>query len=108
MEFLNRCNGYTIGGIRFSQQSIDLIKQLHAELMPQFYQEYRKQFADSHGSDYERGGRFTCPVSIYLRIASACTEEEFKTDPKAWVWDALRNCAGADYWYAYEKDWGQP
>ena len=55
---------------------------------------------------YYTSVRFNDDETVLGRIRSAVTDEaEFQTNPKAWIMDALRDCASADHWYTFEKEW---
>jgi hypothetical protein len=59
------------------------------------------------GRDYHLGLRFLDDNTVLARIESAiASEAEFLADPYAWCLDALRDCASADHWYTFEKDYG--
>lgn len=55
--------------------------------------------------EYHFGSRFYADDTVMFRIKSVASESEFMLDPYAWIMDGLRDCAGADHWYAFEKDW---
>lgn len=55
--------------------------------------------------DFEFGNRYYDNETVLDRIESAATEYEFLENPDGWVMDALRDCASADHWYTYEKQY---
>ena len=55
--------------------------------------------------DYEMGIRFGSDERAIASVTRVATDEEILEDPLAWAFDALRDAASADYWYAYEKQW---
>lgn len=104
MNFLNRCNGYDL-----SPRMTTTTRQVLDQVLPEAREAFRA-FASSdlgRAGRYELGYRFDSNDTVERRITSAIeAEAEFLADPRAWALDALRDCAEADHWYTYEKDWG--
>lgn len=100
--FLRRCNGY-----KFNpeiQLSYVEDTETFKKLLPHCREVIKTILNDS---EYHFGMRFNEDVTVMIRIESALKDvKEFKANPEAWIMDALRDCAGADHWYEYEKDWG--
>jgi hypothetical protein len=92
------CNGFKSPRDRFSTRAVALI----IELLPAL----RRSFQPVEGRQ-EIGVRCRDVDTITARIESATTELEFLAEPTAWVLAALDDCASADYYYTYEKDYGQ-
>ncbi len=107
ISFLNVCNGYQYGVPKPSP----VLKATMDTLLPQARERFlawRRQLDRSKAWDYhfQMGFRFDDNNAVLLRILSAASEEEVLKDPMAWALDGLRECAMADHWYEYEKDWG--
>lgn len=102
MKFLNRCNGYQLG-VKMSAES----RAKLAEILPGAREAFQEYVGDDTGpgGNYEFGHRFLDDVCVEERIATAAGAGEFMADPMAWALDGLRDCAGADHWYTYEKKW---
>jgi hypothetical protein len=101
MNFICKCNGYGIQ--RLSDDSWLALEMVIDDCRKQFL-----AWLDSDSklaSQYLPGTRFNSNRDVGSRIAHATTDAEFQTSPVPWVLDALRDCAGADYWYTYEKQW---
>ena len=119
MKFLNRCNGYQFGLPRFNaveQAAFDaVIKGCRAEFKEivsgrpasERFGFDRSKGYRFEGNDYCFDYRFDGDLWVEQRISAACTEDEFLSNPRAWVLDALRDCAASDYYYLYEKDYGE-
>lgn len=97
--FFNRCNGSRTPVIPFSENACVLATNL--------IEFSRKNFKTLSLSEdrYYLGTRFYSNDTVLRRIESAATEYEFYEDPEGWLMDALRDCAGADHWYTYEKSY---
>jgi hypothetical protein len=102
---------------------IDLSKVADPIIQPSEYPNYdtaineaRIEFLKDHPSkewgrsgEYYPGVRFNSNRDVLIRIVSACpTREFFEGNKTAWIEAGLRECASADHWYQYEKDWGVP
>lgn len=74
----------------------------------------RLKFVKDHPSSewgnagiYYPGTRFKSNRDVMVRIVSACpTRDYFEGNRTAWIVAGLDQCAQADHWYQYEKDWG--
>lgn len=100
MEFLNRCNGSHSKAIP-ATITMTVMFECHIN---QARHEFRELNLDPER--YYTSVRFNDDRVVLDRIRSAVTDEaEFQADPKAWIMDALRDCAGADHWYTFEKEW---
>jgi hypothetical protein len=94
---MTTCNGFSSERNKFSTQSVALITELLPDLRQAFNPIDGKQCI---------GHRCNSVSSITARIESATSEREFLTEPTAWILAALDDCASADYYYTYEKDYG--
>jgi hypothetical protein len=101
--FLMRCNGYKTGvermgdaELRIFNGVIDSAREHFRSLLPELR---------AAGERLETFERFHNDDRVRHRIESACACAEFVADPYPWVMDALRDCAEADHWYMYEKEW---
>jgi hypothetical protein len=117
MDFLNRCNGSHSPKPRLSEAAFKVFCAHKEKARKDFLflaaecKAKRNCYGDYpftyEGRDYYLGYRFLDDNTVMDRIESAITDEaEFLANPYAWCLDALRDCAGADHWYTFEKDWG--
>jgi hypothetical protein len=97
-----KCNGYSSNAYEYSHTAKQQAFELFNELRPILRQELKKRFS----VDLHAGRRFENNDSVSLRLFSAATEQDFLENPRQWAWAALEECAEADHWYTYEKDWG--
>lgn len=103
-KFLGRCNGYKGMLTPSTQAGVDVFAEVIDECRAQFESDFHNDFG--YYGKYETGPRFRDNAMVMARIWSAVVDDsEFLARPRAWVMDALRDCAEADHWYAYEKDW---
>lgn len=102
MNFLGRCNGYKTLTPAFSNVAVEKVVDCLPEARLMMLGYFKEK---EHELRLEAGHRFHSDQSVVERIASVATEQEFMAQPMDWVVDALRDCAGADYWYTYEKQW---
>lgn len=101
IKFLGIVNGYNFRDFRLSPESRAKFDEVIAVLRP-FARNLFKQ--DRNRFEFDR--RFADNEAVILRLESALRDDaEFLAQPEAWVLDALRCCAEADYWYCYEKQW---
>lgn len=106
LQFKNRCNGYRLDS---PSLSVDALLTLSA-ILPEARREFEAFLAATseagrHG-EYHLGTRYGSDDMVRRRIESAIrSEEEFLADPLGWALDGLRECASADHWYTYEKQW---
>lgn len=64
----------------------------------------RKDFLES--TSYScLGMRFHNDKNVILRIESVTNEEEFWDNHAEWIQAGLKDCASADHWYTFEKNW---
>jgi hypothetical protein len=78
--------------------------------------EARVQFIKDHpnkewgsAGEFYAGMRFKSNDDVLIRIVSACpTRDHFEGNKSQWIKAGLAECASADHWYQYEKDWGVP
>lgn len=112
MQFLNRCNGTSTKRLRLSSAAMRVYFEHKDKARADFRAlaekcgEGRRGFTFD-GSDYYFGYRFLDDNAVLGRMESVLkSEAEFLADPYAWCLDALRDCASADHWYRFEKDWG--
>lgn len=55
--------------------------------------------------DALRGVRFNSDDSVFVRLESQVTEEEFMIQPRSSLFEVLIDAARADSWYENEKDY---
>lgn len=58
------------------------------------------------GREVLRGHRFNDDDSMLWRLESGATEAEFFANPLPLVMEALQRAAESDWYYTYEKDYG--
>ncbi len=99
-----KCNGYSIPG----NFELALGPIIQNEINRQ-----RESFLDLNKSEFGQAGkyfngyRFRDNHTIGRRIESACPNlQHFEENHSAWINAALDDCAQADHWYEFEKDWG--
>ena len=103
MEFLNRCNGISSDRIVLSGEALTIFSME----LPFARSEFMTYMPNGRDTGYILGCRFYDDQTVLARITSRLKDEaEFLADSKAWCLDALRDCASADHWYTYEKDYG--
>lgn len=101
MSYQHCCNGYLIGVPRLSESAILVFRRTIDEARVHF-----QRSPPRDGGNYLIGHRYLGDKSVMGRIESAIgSESEFLASPLVWCLDALRDCAGADHWYTYEKEW---
>lgn len=100
-----KCNGYSLPHTRFSDNAQKILTNLLHEMRPVFIVENDIKNNDNVDQSLHTGYRFYDNESALVRIYSATTEEEAMKNPSEWVKAALKDCAGSDYWYTYEKQW---
>lgn len=106
MKFLKRCNGFRSCAPEFSQAARDVFLGLSGRGRLEFYRLVENDsIAALTAGPFEYGSRFSDDDTVWRRITSAATEDEFLAAPLDWVLDALRDCASADHWYTHEKEW---
>lgn len=93
------CNGYKFDQESFSPKAIEKMRGI--------YRTARTEFEINPPKDgyYYFGSRFHSFDAIVSRIQSATDEESFLQNSYEWVWAALKDCAGADHYYTFEKQW---
>ncbi len=103
-EFLGRCTGskpqadLALGdaGREIFNKKIDACRRDFMALIAE------NRLEQDH---YVLGSRFNSDDIVWGRIRGAAMVDEFFSNPEAWMMDGLRDCAGADHWYLYEKEW---
>jgi len=106
INFLKRCNGVNYQAPFLSEET----KKALLAVLPYARERFRvfmTQNSLQGDSRYYTGVRFNDNNDVFMRVESAFpTESEVLHAPMDWALDALRDCAGADHWYEFEKDWG--
>jgi hypothetical protein len=104
MKFLNRCNGSASKTIPLTDEERGFFNDAIGPARTQF----RQVLEDGTlpGDQYLEGHRFSSTSRVVDRIISV-SNRPILTEANAldWVLDALRDCASADHWYHFEKDW---
>jgi len=98
-QFLNVCNGYSFSREEYSLPTISLFKERYKDL-----KDHAKQLLGGR-NDVWFAERFHNPSDVLGRITSVAYEHEFLKNPDEWILDAFRDCAQADYWYTFEKNY---
>lgn len=101
------CNGESSDGWGRSKQLTDSQLQEMAEAVPLEQEKFKNANADSLGrhGGFHLGYRFRSINRIIDRILSKTTIEDMLARKSEWIQAALTDCASADHWYTYEKDW---
>lgn len=99
MKFLFRCHGMCTDCALSSEAGAAVLA-----VLPEARTAFRDYAADK-ADTYDFGSRFSDDSVVAQRIATAATEGEVLRDPLAWVLDALRDCASADHWYTFVKEY---
>ena len=92
------CNGYVHPQNQFSDKAIGKLKGIYLIAKTKFE-------INTPAGEFHFGRRFNSVDSVIGRIQSATTEEDFVNNSWEWVWAALEDCAAADWWYTYEKEY---
>jgi len=123
------CNGIGGGGYQAALKSKDLIEKIVVEVREELglNEIWSRIIAADPNGDYHQGSRFNYVDGVTSRLVTGLGEwawkkfenEELaemnikhiletitKEDAITIVVDAHRDCAGADHWYTFEKDWG--
>lgn len=124
------CNGVGGYGYQSAIKSKDLIEAtvLKVRLDLGLDKIWRMIIEADPNGDYHQGSRFNTLDNIVSRLATGLGEwayKQFGNEPEliemrvrnvletisyddaiTIVVDAHRDCAGADHWYTFEKDWG--
>jgi uncharacterized protein YciI len=113
MKFLNRCNGTSSNRKQLSKEAFNVYCATVADARAVFrkaaaeHEDSLRRGFTFEGHELYLGRRFLDDNTVLARIESALAHEaEFTADPFAWCMDALRDCASADHWYKFEKDYG--
>lgn len=108
INFLKRCNGYGFDGPTLSDEAKSALVAVLPIARERFRVFMTNESVRPGGCDYYyAGSRFNDDGSIFRRIEHAMeSEDEVLNAPMDWALDALRDCAGADHWYTFEKDYG--
>lgn len=87
-------------------------KEIIKQKLPAAREVMKKEFDASHNDDLQlfAGHRFNNDDDVIWRIESITPERLAGRDPTSEdiIYDALYDCADADYYYQFEKDWGAP
>lgn len=87
-------------------------KQSIIQKLPAARELMQKEFNIQHDDELQlfAGHRFNSDDDVIARIESISPERLAEKDPTSEdiIYDALYDCASADYYYQFEKDWGRP
>ena len=103
-----------VNGMQFPlpNKLTDEQKQIIIQKLPAARELMEKEFNVSHNDHLElfAGTRFKSDDDVITRIESIPPERLAGRDPTSddVIYDALYDCADADYYYNFEKDWGTP
>lgn len=123
-----RCNGLGGPGARAARKSHDLIEKIVNEVREELglNEIWSRIVAADPKGDYHQGSRFNYADNVTSRLVTGLGEwawkkfenEELvemnvkhiletitKEDAITIVIDAHRDCASADHWYTFEKEW---
>lgn len=112
--FLGKCNGGIMDGERLPEPVAKAVVAVLPAARTLF--KGRLDSNEISNREYFLGSRFETDADILNRIWAAVspnslfgprgTVEQVQHDPLGWALDALRDCASADYYYTFEKDYG--
>ena len=100
---ITKCNGVQVPRERFSQPSSDLIVSLLPDIREAYIFQIREKTHEIMAID---GSRFNSDSTVIATIESAYSEDDFLKMTHMVITDALIDCAQRDYYYAYEKTYG--
>ena len=100
MRFLNRCNGFSTQSLAEAEEVA--VGKVLAEARELFIA-WVYNINTTH--EYHLGWRFNSDQCVFDRIAKATSVQELSENHLAWALDALRDCASADYYYEFEKEY---
>lgn len=100
-QFLGLCNGYSTDAEDYSIECVKIFEDRYAQL-----KDHAKQLLGCR-NDVWFSDRFHSPGTVLGRIRSVAYEHEFLNTPDEWILDGMRDCALADHWYMFEKDYGE-
>ena len=111
MNFINKCNGIDVGS-SVTPEAKAAVKAVFDEARAEFrcFVQDNPTFDHTDGADHHRMRYLgtQCSLSgVLARLGGfdILGYHAIYGSPKAWVLDALRDCASVDYWYAFEKEW---
>lgn len=107
MNFIGKCNGISLNGRKLAEEESRLVMKVFPKVFAEF-----KNYVQGPGYDPRADmnpdlrldiGERCRPNGVFDRLRGHDITASFTIEE--WVADALRDCAGADYWYNYEKEW---
>jgi len=101
-KFKFRCNGIFLDGAKLSPKAAQAVADIFPVVKKDFEAMMDGGYIDGVGNVYF--GSRSCVSGVLDRLKGFYSEDVL-TDPYGWTMDALRDCAQADYYYAFEKDW---
>lgn len=89
----------------YKEKTIELIKKRLPEARIIFKKEYFRALSNPHRSMLEIGYRFNNDDKIIMKLQEKFTESTFLASINNCFDEVLKDLAGADYYYNYEKQW---
>jgi hypothetical protein len=107
MNFLKRCNGYSSGTPELKKETAEAVVSILTQARMAFREWADNEQKSGRDGDFYYGHRFNTDSKVLQRIQSAegVSSEDVSNDPMAWALDALYDCASADHYYTFEKEW---
>lgn len=107
------CNGFKLPYEEFDEEKIKAIKEMLSKVREKISEIFVKEgYREKHyplASKYMlyRGLRYDSDEDIICRMRSVNDASIYKNDLEGFCLDALVDAMQADYWYTYEKDYGE-
>lgn len=98
------CNGVVTPREYYSKSKVEELVPLIESIRNDLFKEYPSA---SHDLMVVCGSRFNDNELVIATMESVSDQEKlFEKGNRSAVRDALFNCMSRDYWYMFEKDWG--
>lgn len=96
------CNGWCTVRNKFTEEE----RQKIIDLLPTVREKFIKEYSERN-DDLQLfcGHRFKDDTDVVIRMESA-RERQGDLTLEEFIFDALYDCASSDYYYSFEKDWG--
>lgn len=107
------CNGFKLPHEEFDEEKVKAIKGVLPKVRKKISEIFRKEryneecFPLAIKYKLYRGYRYHLDEDIICRMESVDDASIYKDDLEGFCLDALVDAMQADYWYTYEKDYGE-
>lgn len=98
-----RCGGLSRIPHAWGKGAEDLFYSLVDDVRAEFRQDM--QDPSRFEGEVLYGDRTINDQVVLWTLKSAATEEQFRSEPLTWIYDALQDCAERDFWYKFEKEY---